>query len=137
MIRGFGGGSRNDAFIHSRHVGGGNLPIPFNIPNVLYNLLFEDLGLEFTRKQQDMIDAVSFSYKAVGRMEQKYAQEEQELMQKMIKSSDDKSLKSSLEELHINRFQANQHFKELVIVLSELLDKDQYGKLMSFSGIPV
>jgi len=137
MISGFSGSSRNYTFTHSRHIGGGNLPIPFNIPNVLYNLLFEDFGLVFTRKQEDMRDAVSFSYKAVQRMEQRYAKEEQSLMQKMLQSSDDKVLKDELEELQLDRFQANQHFKELVNVLSDLLDKEQYAKLMSFSGIPV
>jgi len=137
MISGFSSNLRDDSFIHSRHVGGGKLPIPFNIPNVLYNLLFEDIGLVFTSKQQDMIDAVSFSYKAVGKMEQKYAQKEQELMHEFIQSSEDNTLKEKLEELHINRFEANQHFKELVIVLSELLEKEQYEKLMTFSGIPV
>lgn len=125
-----------------RHVYGSNnfryyggLPVPFNIPNVLHNLLFEDVGLEFDAKQSDMIDAVSFSYKALLRMQQIYAPKEQEAVVNMLKNPDNLKLKEEHDKIQFDVLLANQHFKDLVVVLSELLTRDQYAKLLEFSNI--
>ena len=137
MISGFGGSSRGEIVSFSRHQDGGNLPVPFNIPNVLYKLLYEDIGIEFDAKQQDLLTSLQFSYKALGKMENKYAQFEQDVRAKILQEPDNKKYVKDLEELQLERFEANQHFKELVIVLSELLDRDQYEKLLKYCNIPV
>jgi len=133
MISGFGS-SRGPAFSHDiKHLGDGNLPVPFNIPNVLHNLLFEDTGIEFDNKQKDVIEAVRFSYNALQKMGVRYAQKEQKLLQKILKDPDNKALKEEQEELQLEKFEAYNQFKDLVITISELLTKEQYQKLMQFS----
>jgi len=126
-----------------RHVHGGydsknsgSLPVPFNIPNVLHNLLFEDVGIEFDAKQSDVMETLRFSQAALVRMQQKYAQKEQELVAKMLRDSDNKKYKEEYEEMQLDRFEANSYFKELVVVISDLLTREQYAKLLDFSNIP-
>ena len=61
MITGFSSTSRGDGSLSSHHLSGGGLPVPFNIPLVLHNLLFEKTGIEFNAKQSDMIETLRFS----------------------------------------------------------------------------
>jgi hypothetical protein len=136
MISGFGA-SRGPAFSHDiKHLGDGKLPVPFNIPNVLHNLLFENTGIEFDNKQKDVMEALRFSYNALQKMATRYAQKEQELLQKILKDPDNKQLKNEQEELQLEKFEAYNQFKDLVITIAELLTKEQYQTLMEFSKYP-
>ncbi len=137
MINLFGGSSGTGGVDYSRHQGGGNLPVPFNIPSVLYKLLYEDTGIEFNAKQKDILTTLQFSYKSLGKMEMTYAQKEQDIRAKILEEADNEKYPKELEMLQLERFEANQHFKELVIVLSDLLNKDQYEKLLKYCNIPV
>jgi len=136
MISGFGGGSRREIIDYTRYQYANNLPIPFNIPNVLYNLLFADIGIEFDNKQQDIMTALKFSYTALGKMESLHEQREQEVRAKIVQEPENQKLKDALEEMQLDRLDANSHFKDLVIVISEMLTRDQYTKLMKFCGLP-
>lgn len=136
MITGFSSTPRHSYGSYgSRHVG--SLPVPFNIPNVLYNLLFEDIGLEFNAKQSDIVESLRFSYKALLRMQEIYAPKEQEAVANMLRSPDNIKFKEEYDQLQLDVLLANQHFKELVVVLSEILSREQYAKLLEFSNIKV
>jgi len=137
MISGFGGGSRGESNVVSHHLSGGGLPVPFNIPKVLHNLLFEEIGIEFDAKQNDMLETLRFSSHALNRMNEKYNPKVQELKNMLFKHPDNLELKREQEELQMDFFEANQHFKELVIVLSEILSREQYAVLLKYSNIPV
>jgi hypothetical protein len=135
MISGFSSTPRHShGGYDSNH--SGVLPVPFNIPNVLHNLLFEDVGLEFDSKQSDILETLRFSQAALVRMQQKYALKEQELVAKMLRDSDNQKYKEEYEEMQLDRFEANSYFKELVVVISDLLTREQYAKLLEFSNIP-
>ncbi len=136
MISGFSGATRQSfGGYESGH--GGGLPVPFNIPNVLHNLLFEDTGIEFDAKQSDMVEALRFSSNAYPKMQEKYLTKEKEMLTKMVSEPDNLEYKKEYEDIRLDILQANQHFKDLVIVLSELLTREQYAKLMEFSNIKV
>ena len=135
MISGFGGPTRAIR-PHNHESGGGNLPIPFNIPKVLYNLLFEDIGLEFDPKQQDLIEMLRFSYKALPRMEANFIKKDQELRHSYMEHSNSLQYKERLEELQLDRLQGVADFKDFVTVVSEVLTREQYTKLLEYSGIP-
>ena len=137
MISGFSSTNRNEIRATNSNTGGGNLPIPFNIPNVLYNLLHEDIGLVFDAKQRDIIEALRFSYKALGKMQEKYTLKEQDIMAKMLAEPDNDELKEIHEEIQLDVLQAHSQFKDLVIVISDLLTREQYQKLLKFSNINV
>ena len=136
MIRGFGSSARGTSVLHAHHTGGGGLPIPFNMPIVLHNLLFEGTGIEYDKKQKDMLETLVFSFHALERMQQKYAPKEQELKTKLFHDPDNKKLKEEMEELQLEFFEANHHFKDLVIVISDMLTREQYTQLLEFSNIP-
>jgi len=116
---------------------GGGLPVPFNIPNVLHNLLFEDIDLSFDAKQKDLIEALAYSYKALDRMQTRYALKEQKLLTLIQEDAGNMGLKEAYEDLQLDEMIANHHFKDLVTVVSEALTREQYQKLMKFSGINV
>jgi len=137
MISGFSSTNRNEIRATNSNTGGGNLRIPFNIPNVLYNLLHEDIGLVFDAKQRDIIEALRFSYKALGKMQEKYTLKEQDIMAKMLAEPDNDELKEIHEEIQLDVLQAHSQFKDLVIVISDLLTREQYQKLLKFSNINV
>jgi len=133
MISGFGS-SRGPTFSHDiKHLGDGNLPVPFNMPRVLHNLLFEETGIEFNAKQKDIMEALRYSYHALQKMGMRYAQKEQELLEKMLQNPDSQEIKEAQEELQLEKFEAYNQFKDLVIIISELLTKEQYQKLMEFT----
>jgi len=133
MIRGFGS-SRGPAFFQETvHLGDGSLPVPFNIPNILHNLLFADINIKFDAKQEDVMHALRFSYTALQKVGVRYAQKEQELLEKLIADPDSKELKEEQEELQLEKFEAYNQFKDLVITISELLTPQQYQQLMQFS----
>lgn len=136
MISGFGGSSRSDGNLASHHLSGGGLPVPFNIPLVLHNLLFEEIGIEFDSRQLDMLETLRFSSYALSRMNEKYGPRAQELKSKLFSDPDNRVLIEEQEQLQLDFFEAHQHFKELVIVLADILSREQYGKLLEYSNIP-
>jgi len=137
MISGFGGGTRSHIIYSDYHLDGGDFPVPFNIPQVLHNILFEEIGIKFDAKQDDMIEALKFSTNALKKMHEKYYPKELELKTKLFHNPDNIALKKEQEELQLDFFEANQHYKELVIVLSEMLSREQYTQLLNYSNIPV
>ena len=136
MISGFGSSARGTSVLHAHHTGNGGLPIPFNIPIVLHNLLFEETGIEYDAKQKDILETIVFSFHSLERMNQKYGPKEQELKSKLFHDPDNEKLKEEMEELRLDFFEANHHFKDLVIVISDMLTRDQYTQLLEFSNIP-
>jgi hypothetical protein len=135
MISGFGGGARV-GHIHptSMHFAS-NLPVPFNMPQVLYNLIFEDVGIEFDAKQKDVLEALRFSYNSLVKLQISYAQKTQDLAQKIQNNPDDTSLKAEQEDMRLDMLQANYQFKDMVATISDMLKREQYEKLLAFSGI--
>ncbi|MBN2816424.1 MAG: hypothetical protein JXQ67_07040 [Campylobacterales bacterium] len=118
--------------IHSQN----NLPVPFNIPNVLNNLLFEEIGIEFNRMQKDMLETLRFSYNALMKMQSSYIAKTEEFTSKLIKNPDDEQLRKEHQELQLDMLQAQAQFKDIVVAMSELLQREQYEKLLEFSNIP-
>ena len=135
MITGFSNTTGSDTVTASRHLGSGALPVPFNMPGVLYNLLFSELDLHFDKKQSDVIEALRYSYKALHKIQEEYVQNEQNLVAKMIQEPDNQNLKSQYENLQIDRIQAENDFKKLVEAISLLLRKEQYYQLLDYSDI--
>ena len=135
MMRGLGNSSRIVQSHSSHHSGG--LPVPFNLPNVLHNLLFEEIELEFDSKQQDLIEALTFSYNALGKMQSKYALKDQELRAGMLEDPGNIELKKLYEEMQLDIMMANHQFKDLVTIVSDSLNRDQYQKLLKFSNINI
>ncbi len=135
MISGFSSMLRHSYGSYSHHLG--SLPVPFNIPKVLYNLLFKDIDLEFDAKQSDIVEALRFSYKALLRMQEIYAPKEQEAVANMLRNPNNIKFKEEYDQIKLDELQANQHFKELVVVLSDLLSREQYAELLEFSNIKI
>jgi hypothetical protein len=137
MISGFSNMTRPPISYGNKHIGDGQLPVPFNIPNVLQNLLFADIDLIFDAKQRDVMEALRFSYNSLEKMQQRYAQKENDIVSKMIQNPQDEKLQSKLEEVHLDRYEAYEQFKNMVETIAELLTREQYQKLLKFSGIKV
>lgn len=137
MISGFSGKSNNDGYIHSKSNSASNLPVPFNIPAVLHNLLFAEIDLDLDNKQADLKEALLFSYKALSRIEERYAKKEQEIRRKIFEEPDNMSHKDALEEISTDKYEGYHHFKDLVSAMAEMLSKKQYAKLLEFSNIPL
>ena len=114
-----------------------DLPVPFNLPSVLHNLLFEDIELELDKKQEDMLEMMKFSYMSLGKLQQKYAEEESKLKSKIFEEPDNMELKSEIQDIHLDRQQANFDFKNIVILMSDMLDREQLKKLLKFSNINI
>ena len=137
MIAGFGGGARYQAQ-HSFSVAHTHaLPIPFNIPKVLHNILFEELDLDLNNKQKDIIEAVRFSYTSLLKVQKIYGQKEAELKSRMFSESDNIELKRDYQDIVLDSQQANYDFKSLVTTMSDMLVREQFEKLLKFSNIPV
>jgi len=122
--------SHNDSTLQS------SLPVPFNIPNVLHNLLFEDMGIEFTLMQKDMLETLRFSYSALLKMQKAYSSQDAQFRHQLIQNPDDQTLKDAHEELQLDMLQAQAQFKDIVVAMSELMQREQYQKLLEFSNIP-
>ena len=136
MISGFGSSNRANYIRHADVHSISHFPVPFNIPNVLYNLIFEDIGIEFDAKQKDMLETLRFSYNAFAKFQASYATRTEELKEKIIHNPQDEALKQELEDLQLELFQASYQYKEIVTAMSELLKREQYEKLLRFSNIP-
>ena len=136
MIAGFGGSS-DSKHQHFEIKHSSDLPIPFNIPIVLHNLLFEDNGIEFDAKQADIIETLKFSYISLAKIQQKFAVQEADLKAKIFSESDNIQHKIDYEEIQLDRQQANYDFKSLVELISDMLSREQFQKLLKFSNIAV
>lgn len=136
MISGFGGGTRVNYVHHSDVHSISHLPVPFNIPSVLYNLVFEDIGIEFDPKQKDMLETLRFSYNSLQKLQASHAVLEEELRQKILQDPDNRGLKQEQEDMQLDMLQATHQFKDIVTAMSELLKREQYEKLLRFSNIP-
>ena len=136
MISGFGGGSNNYTKHHSQSGHHQDLPIPFNIHKVLYNLLYEDIGLEFDNKQEDVISTLRLAFTSLPKQQHIYALKELELKSRIFDEPDNMELKDKYENIQLDRRQAYYDFKNLVILISDMLNREQYEKLLKFSNIP-
>jgi len=136
MISGFGGGTRVNYVHHSEVHSLSHLPVPFNIPDVLYSLLFEDVGIEFDAKQKDMLETLRFSYNALGKLQALHAKKEQKIKEELIHDAQNIKLKEALEDMRLDMLQASHQFKDIVTAMAELLKREQYEKLLEFSNIP-
>jgi|GEM_PF-3043188 len=136
MISGFGGGTRVNYVHHdSKHTTSG-LPVPFNMPNVLHNLLYEETGIVFDLKQKDMLETLRFSHNALIKFQSTQEQRKQEIHKEILHSSNSKELKDELEEMHLDLLQATYQFKDIVNAMADLLKREQYEQLLKFSNIP-
>ena len=136
-MRGFGDSGRQIHQNLDAPSSNNTLPIPFNIPIVLQNILYEDIDLGFDAKLRDMLETVRFANKAQQKMQARYTAREAELQAKMILEPENILLKSEYEEIQLDRLQASFDFKDLVTALSEMMTKEQFEKLLKFSNIPV
>jgi hypothetical protein len=136
MISGFGGGTRVTYVNRNPSHALSGLPVPFNIPNVLHNLIFEDIGIEFTPMQKDMLETLRFSYNALIKLQASHTQKEKELREKILKESDNIALKEEQEEMKLDMLQATHQFKDIVAAMADLLKREQYEQLLKFSNIP-
>jgi hypothetical protein len=114
-----------------------NLPIPFNIPKVLQNLLYGDIDFEFDQRQKDILQALKFSYESLIKMEKNYALKIAEVQEKLVDDSSNKELQQEYEDLKLDLLEARYQFKELVSAMSEVMTKEQYQKLLEYSNIPI
>jgi len=135
MISGFGSNSYYQHDVKARHAQ--DLPVPFNIPKVLHNLLFEEVELDFDRKQEDMVETLRFSFNSLIKIEKEYAIKEDELKSKMFQEPDNMEIKNEYQDIHLERQQINFDFKNLVVVMSDMLTREQLEKLLKFSNINI
>ena len=135
MIAGFGNssGSNVEHFFSTKHTLA--LPMPFNIPRVLHNLLFEDTAIEFDAKQKDLLETLRFSYIALGNLGEKYKLQKAKLKEQILAQPDNIDLKNELQDLKLDKQQANYDFKNLTEIMLELLQKEQIEALLKFSKV--
>lgn len=136
MISGFSNVSSGSSQSHHQHLSSG-FPVPFNLPNVLRNLLYENIDLQLDNKQKDIHTALHFSYEALQKMLEKYTQEEHEYNSKLMQEPDNKELVEKIENIKLEKMDAVQDFKHILETMAEALNKEQYGKLLKASGLPV
>jgi len=137
MMRGFGDSARQVHQNSDSSSSNNTLPVPFNIPIVLQNILYKDIDLGFDAKLQDMLETVRFANKAQEKMQIRYALKETQLQQQMILEPENDALKMEFEQIQLDRLQASFDFKDLVVALSDMMSKEQFEKLLKFSNIPV
>ena len=99
MISGFGSGSTNYYHHDSNTKHAHDLPLPFNIPKVLHNLLYEDVDLEFDNKQEDMLETLRFSFKSLIKMQHDSLVKESEFRSKILEDPDNEQLKNEHENM--------------------------------------
>ncbi len=135
MIAGFGSssGSNVEHYFSKKHTL--SLPMPFNIPRVLHNLLFEDTAIEFDAKQKDMLEALRFSYIALGKLGEQYELQKSKLKEQILAEPDNTEIKHELEDLKLDKQQANYDFRNLTEIMLELLQKEQIEALLRFSKV--
>ena len=137
MIQGFSNNSPN-IHSHAHEDFDAAMPMPFKIPIVLATLLDPQTQLDFTQKQEDLMEALRFSYKAKLRLFKKMAVEEQSLLHEMKKENADlATLKEEYEGLQTHKMEASEVFFDILNALSEDLQAPQYQKLMEMCNIKI
>ncbi|MFT7860565.1 MAG: hypothetical protein ABXS93_06485 [Sulfurimonas sp.] len=136
MISGFNNVSSSSTQPHHQHLSS-NFPIPFNLPNVLHKFLYEDIDLQLDNKQTDIQTALRVSYEALQKTLEIYAQKEHEYKNNLLEKPNDKESIEKIEDIGLERMNAIQDFKYLLEAMSEALTKEQYGKLLKASNLPV
>ena len=136
-MRGFGESGRLTHQNKSSSPSSTALPIPFNIPIVLHNILFNDLDLGFSMKLQDMLETVRFAYNAQKKMQKRYAKREAEIQALLLSDAENLKLKHEYEEIQLDRLQASYDFRDLITALSDMMSREQFEKLLKFSNISV
>ncbi len=138
MIAGFGNSSAGSTFHHAlNHKNTLSLPVPFNIPKVLHNLIFEEIELDLDAKQKDLLEALRFSYLALLDLDKEFATKQADLKKQILKEPDNINLKDEYDEIRLDKQEANYDFKSLVEVILEVLEKKQIEALLRFSNILV
>jgi len=136
-MRGFGDSGRQTHQNQDSNPLSNTLPVPFNIPIVLQNILYEEIDLSFDAKLLDMLETVRFANKSQKIMQERYALREAQLQNEMLTESDNEMLKLEYEDIQLDRLQASFDFKDLVSALSDMMNREQFEKLLKFSNIPV
>jgi len=136
MIQGFSNASTMSTFSHLEFDAA--MPMPFKIPRVLEILLNPKTDLNFTRKQNDIIEALRFSATAKQKLFHEMALEEQKLLEQMM-HADEKlnELQEQYQEIQTHKMEASEIFFDLINTIAEELDKEQYKKLLELAGISV
>ncbi|MEA2072546.1 MAG: hypothetical protein U9O86_03095 [Campylobacterota bacterium] len=68
---------------------------------------------------------------------EKHVPLEDDLRTKLFHDPDNEELKEEFAQLQLDFYEANHHYIDLVTVLSDMLSKEQYAKLLKFSNIPL
>ena len=114
-----------------------SLPMPFKIPVVLQTLLNPKTNLNFSKKQEDLIEALRFSYDAKDRLFANMLEEENALLAQMTHEGEEiQTLKDKYNELQTQKMEASEICFDLINALADDLDALQYQKLLELSGVP-
>ena len=137
MISGFGGStsSYHHHYFNTTHAR--DLPVPFNIAKVLHNLLYEDIGVEFDAKEKDLLDLLRFSFESLAKFEYESSKKEADLKSKIFSEPDNMDIKDEYQDIVLDRQHAHYDFKNLVVLMSDMLNREQFEKLLKFSNIAI
>jgi len=114
------------------------MPMPFKIPIVFMTLLDPKTDLNFTRKQQDLLEALRLSYTGKTRLFQEMAVEEQKLIEEMtLENADTEFLTEEYSKLQTHKMEASEVFFDILNALAEELEASQYHTLMELCHIKV
>lgn len=114
-----------------------SLPMPFKIPVVLETLLNPKTNLNFSRKQEDLIEALRFSYEAKDRLFTNMFEDESALLVQMTQEGEEiQALKDKYNELQTQKMEASEICFDLINALADDLDASQYQKLLELSDLP-
>jgi len=114
------------------------MPMPFKIPIVLATLLNVETNLDYTRKQEDLLEALRLSHKAKMHLFDEIAIEESKLLHLMTEENADlESLREEYEELQTHKMEASEVFFDILNALADELEAPQYKKLMEMCNIKI
>jgi len=136
MISGFSNASNSHVVHHLAHDSA--MPMPFKIPIVLETLLDEDLDLDYDQKQKDLLDALRYSFNARVAMIKKVSIRESELLHQMTQAGQDtEKLKDEYADLQTDKMQASEMFFDIMNTFADLLNAQQYEKLLQAAGVSI
>ena len=112
------------------------LPMPFKIPIVLQTLLNPNTNLGFSKRQEDLIEALRFSFNAKNRLFTNMFEEEKTLLSQMMhEGAETQVLKDKYNELQTKKMEASEICFDLINALADDMNATQYQKLLELSGI--
>jgi len=138
MISGFGSSStagKHHHFSDKHHMLA--LPMPFSIPKVLHNFIFEDIDLKFDLKQQDIYEALKFTYISLIEFTQNFEENIASIKDKIRNEPDNQEIKNELKDIQLEMQEMNFEFKDLLEVMLEMLHREQIEELLRYSKILV